>query len=424
MRGRLSRALSVVTPGLLVAATGVGAGDLATGGIAGSKLGVAVLWAVALGAAMKFLLSENLARWQLATGETVLEGALTRLGPLVRLGFLAYLLPWSFYTGAALMSACGVTAHAIWPALDDPAEARLIFGAAHGLAGLALVWLGGFRAFEKVMGVCIAVMFVSVIATALMLQPDPLAIARGLLVPQMPDFAGEGLIWTIALMGGVGGTLTVICYGYWMREVGRTSPADLRTCRVDLAVGYGATALFGMSMVIIASGIRLDGSGATLVVRLAGQLEAALGPAGRWVFLAGAWAAVFSSLLGVWQSVPYVFTDYVRALRMRRGHGTSGGASPHAVNTRSWTYRGYLLALAALPTIQLARPFQQVQQYYAVVGAAFIPLLAVALLLLNARAAWIGPALRNGAGSTVALLVVLALALAAAWLEVVRGVGG
>ena len=35
---------------MLVAATGIGAGDLATAAFAGSKLGLAILWAVILGA--------------------------------------------------------------------------------------------------------------------------------------------------------------------------------------------------------------------------------------------------------------------------------------------------------------------------------------------------------------------------------------
>lgn len=101
--------LVVIGPGLLVAATGVGAGDLATAGFAGMHLGTAVLWAVVLGAFVKFVLTEGLARWQLATGETILEGAVTRLGRGVSVVFLLYLLPWSFFVGAALISACGVT---------------------------------------------------------------------------------------------------------------------------------------------------------------------------------------------------------------------------------------------------------------------------------------------------------------------------
>jgi Mn2+/Fe2+ NRAMP family transporter len=62
--------VAVAGPGLLLAATGVGGGDLATGSIVGSLLGTAVLWAVVVGAFLKYVVTEGLARWQLATGET------------------------------------------------------------------------------------------------------------------------------------------------------------------------------------------------------------------------------------------------------------------------------------------------------------------------------------------------------------------
>ncbi len=103
---------------MLIAATGVGAGDLATAGFAGGRLGLAVLWAVVLGAFLKFVLTEGLARWQLATGETLLDGAVRRLGPIVLIVFFVYLLPWTFLLGAALMSACGVITHTMMPVFD------------------------------------------------------------------------------------------------------------------------------------------------------------------------------------------------------------------------------------------------------------------------------------------------------------------
>jgi len=427
---RLRNALAIVTPGLLVAATGVGAGDLTTGGIAGSKLGVAILWVVALGAFIKFVLSEGLARWQLATGSTILEGAIAKLGPIVSVVFLVYLLPWSFFTGAAMMSACGITMHAIAPLTDDAQTGKLIWAGVHSIIGVVLVWLGGFKLFERVMGVCVAIMFVSVITTAALLAPDLGDIASGLFIPTIPDFRGEGLTWSIALMGGVGGTLTIICYAYWMREVGRTTPASLRTCRIDLAVGYGATALFGMAMVIIASGITIDGKGATLIIKLADQLQTTLGPAGKWIFLIGVWAAVFTSLLGVWQSVPYVFADYVRTVRKVHFRASSGatdatmGTSLLAcdfVNTRSWAYRGFLLAIALIPFIQVMQPFAAVQKYYAVMGAAFVPMLALVLLLLNTPRKWVGETLRNHIVTAALLVSCLLLAGIAAYFEIRRG---
>jgi len=408
--------LGLIGPGLLVAATGVGAGDLATAGFAGSKLGAAVLWAVALGALLKYVLTEGLTRWQLATGETFLEGAILRLGRAAGLMFLCYLLPWSFFVGAALISACGVTAHAILPIFDDVAEGKLLLGAAHSALGLALALTGGYRLVERVMAACIAVMFVAVISTAILMQPDPNLIATGLLIPRIPDLHSGGLTWTVALMGGVGGTLTIICYGYWIRERGRTSSAALGTCRIDLATGYTATALFGMSMVVIASGLKLDGSGASLIIGLADQLAAHIGKVGRWMFLVGAWTAVFSSLLGVWQAVPYVFADFWRLHGMARGRA-AGTALSARVDTASRPYRLYLFALASVPMLQVGHPFREVQQYYAVIGAAFIPLLALALLIMNGKRAWVGVH-RNRPATALLLCLTLLLSLVAGYLEV------
>lgn len=380
-------------PGLLLAATGVGAGDLATAAFAGGQLGTTVLWAAALGAALKFALNEGLARWQLATDQSFLEGVATRLGRIWLWLFLPYLLLWSYFVGAALISACGVAAQALWPLSTDPVQGKRLWGVAHALAGLALVWIGGFRIFEWAMRICIALMFVVVLGTAARLWPGTFELAQGLW-PRLPP-TQQGLGWTLALIGGVGGTLTVLCYGYWIRAAGRVGIASLRTTRIDLAAGYAMTALFAMAMVVIGSRVPVSGSGATLIVDLGLALELALGPGARWAFLVGAWGAMFSSLLGVWQAVPYLFADLCRVL------GLSAVVPSKLEGSRP--YRAYLLALALLPMLSLAFSFQTVQQIYAITGALFIPVLALALLWMNGRRAWVG-AHTNGPVTVVALI--------------------
>lgn len=392
--------LAVVGPGLLVAATGVGAGDLATAGFTGSILGTAVLWAVVVGGVLKFVLNEGLARWQLATGQTLLEGVARHFGEVVGWVFLPYLLLWSFFVGSALISACGVTIHAIVPVFAGAATGKVVFGIMASLVGLVLVWLGGYRLFEKVMGVCIGLMFVTVVVTAILVWPGTAAVMRGLFVPIIPDAAGKGVTWTVALIGGVGGTLTVLCYGYWIREEGREGVEGVRTCRIDLGVGYAMTILFGIAMVIIGSTVTVDGRGAGLVVALADQLGERLGPVGRTVFLAGALGAVFSSLLGVWQSVPYLFADIWRLFLRRRVFPKA--ASSDTVDTRTLPYRLYLVGIAFVPMLGLLMSFRQAQKLYAIVGAAFMPLLALALLILNGRRAWVGDRVNRPA--TVAAL--------------------
>lgn len=379
-------------PGLLLAATGVGAGDLATAAFAGQRLGTTVLWAVVLGAALKWALTEGLARWQLARGTSVLEGLTGRFGRAVLIGFLGFLLLWSFFVGAALISAAGVAAQALLPLSEDPVRGKQLWGGLQSLIAGGLVLLGGFGGFARLMKLCIALMFVVVLLATLAQWPGTAIVLDGLLQPQ-PSLAGAAEArWTLALMGGVGGTVTLLCYGYWLREREAAAPETLRGCRLDLAMGYGMTALFGLAMVIIGSGVSVEGSGTNLLVALAAPMEDALGVVGRWAFLIGAWAAIFSSLVGVWQSVPYLYADSFRLL----GLAHTGPLS------ESLSYRLALAGLVVVPMAGLFGSFRTLQFLYGLVGAAFLPLLAAALLALNNRAE-LG-VLRNGWASNLALI--------------------
>ena len=76
--------LALIGPGIVLAATGVGAGDLVAASVSGARYGYAIAWAALVGAALKFVLSEGLARWQLATGTTLLTLTLDPSPPLGR----------------------------------------------------------------------------------------------------------------------------------------------------------------------------------------------------------------------------------------------------------------------------------------------------------------------------------------------------
>ena len=201
---------ALLGPGLLLAATGVGGGDLATASFVGDLLGTAVLWAALVAAFMKFVVTEGLARWQLATGDTLLEGVAHRFGRGVIGVFLAYLLLWSFFVGSAQMSANGATLHAMFPVFADARDGKIAFGVISSLVGVALVLWGGFRAFEIAMRLCVGTMFVMVIVAAVFFWPGTGAVLEGLFVPRIPRLDANAIIWTVALIGGLGGTLTVL----------------------------------------------------------------------------------------------------------------------------------------------------------------------------------------------------------------------
>jgi Mn2+/Fe2+ NRAMP family transporter len=390
---------SKVALGLLVAATGVGAGDLITASLAGSHLGLAILWAAAAGAVLKWVLNEGIARWQMATSTTMLEGWADHLGAVVHWAFFVYFIVWSYIVGGALINACGVAGAGLLP-LGDPHTSKIVWGMVHSAVGLAIVWAGGFRAFEAVMSGLAGLMVVTVLATVILISPDWHGLIKGLLIPRIPP-GGAG--WLVALMGGVGGTVTLLCYSYWIREKGRSGRQGVKDCRFDLAVAYALTAFFGAAMVIIGSRVKVGGSGDNVALILADQLAGVLGPPGRYIFLLGFWGAVFTSLLGVWQGVPYMFADFLQ-LRRRSERNSSG---PSDLKKYS-AYRFYLLALGTAPLSLLWLKVQLVQYIYGIVGALFMPFVALTLLLLNNRVRLVGREFRNGWVINVLLALTLA----------------
>jgi len=394
--------------GFVVAATGVGAGDMITGSIAGSKYGVVLVWAALGGALIKFLLNEGIARWQMATGTTILEGWVGRLGRWIRWVFLVYFLIWSYSVGGALINACGVAGVGLFP-IGDVQTSKIVWGVFHALAGFGLAWFGGFRLFQNVMSALTALMFVTVIGTMVLLKPDWGSIGRSLFRADLPPHSA---VWVLGVLGGVGGTVTILSYSYWIRGKGRAGRAGLKACRLDLGVGYILTGLFGVAMIIIGSRIVVEGEGAKVALALADQLGGVLGPAGRWIFLWGFWGAVFTSLLGVWQGVPYLFVDF---MRLRRGGLAAAGETDL---TKTAAYRAFLAALTFVPLHTLWFKVQQVQIVYAVLGALFMPLLALTLLLLNNRRAWVGE-FRNRRPLNAALTFVLGLFLYLGFREII-----
>jgi Mn2+/Fe2+ NRAMP family transporter len=211
----------------------------------------------------------------------------------------------------------------------------------------------------------------------------------------------------MGIIGGIGGTLTLLSYNYWMAEKGWRGAAWARGMRFDLAVGYTLTGLFGLSVIVLGALVLMPHgvtvSGTKSVLEMATLLGERLGRGGTLIFVAGIWAAMFSSLLGVWQGVPYLFSDYV-ALFRNAGSPARGGT----FSSRSALYRGYALFMTFPPMLLLLleRPVWLVLAY-AVIGALFMPFLGATLLVMNNRAE-LGR-LKNGWLANAALITSLLL---------------
>ncbi|MEU6696615.1 Nramp family divalent metal transporter [Pseudonocardia sp. NPDC046786] len=443
-----ARRIRSIGPGLVAAATGVGAGDLVATMVAGASFGTVLLWAAIAGTLVKLALGEAVGRWHLASGATMLDGW-RRLGRWATVFFGVYIVIWGFVYGATAMSAVGLPLNAMF----DGLSVRW-WGILAGIAGLLLVWFQRYGLFEKIMTVLVGVMFVSVIGIAILVGPDLGAIASGL-VPRLPS---GSTVYVLGLIGGVGGTITMSSYGYWLYAKGWKGPKWLSMMRLDNAVGYFLTGLFVIAMLVVGStilfGMEITESDRGLLI-LGDRLGELHGEGVRILFLIGFLAATVTSLIGVWNGVSLLFTDWTRSIRLphgtraaigteaatptvltaqesaeagdpdpersgavdaERGEGPGrAGVYEAAAAERSWAFRGYLLWLTFPPMglLFLDRPFA-LTLVYGVLGSFFMPFLAITLLLLlntrlvprEGRSGWLSNSLLVVASILFAVLLV------------------
>lgn len=407
-----------IGPGIVVAATGVGAGDLVATLIAGSKFGYTLMWAAVIGCLVKIALAEAVGRWHLATGRTLFDGWRT-LGGWTTGYFAVYVVVWGFVYGATAMSSSALPIVALFP--DGPGLKT--WAIITGLIGLVFVWFNQYAVFEKVMTVLIGVMFVVVVYVAIRVVPDLGASFAGLL-PVLPD---GSLVYTLGLIGGVGGTITMAAYGYWVNAKGWSDSAWMKVMRIDNRVAYITTGVFVVAMLIVGAEL-LHSSQIALtqgdrgLIDLGKVLEDRFGAGTAKLFLVGFFATSFSSLIGVWHGVSLMFADFVERIRAGRGDvgaagAAAGGAGSGTVGRqeRSVPFRAYLLWLTFPPMtlLWLDEPFGLVIGY-GVLGAFFMPFLALTLIwLLNSsrtprqwRNGWLSNGMLGAAGLLFVVLCV------------------
>ena len=383
-----------IGPGIVAAATGVGAGDLVATLIAGSLFGYTLLWAAVIGAVLKISLAEAVGRWSLAGGRTIFDGW-SSLGRWASVYFGVYVVFWGFVYGAAAMTATALPLAALFPAVDLKVWAMIA-----GVTGLGLTWINSYAAFEKIMTGFVGIMFVTVVGLVVIVTPNIPALLSGL-VPMLP--AGSAY-YTLGLIGGVGGTITIAAYGYWIGQKGWRTPHWMRVMRLDNRVGYAVTGVFVIAMLIVgaellySAGIALQGGNRGLL-DLGNVLEDRFGRPVAILFLVGFWATSFSSLLGVWNGVSLMFADFVAHVRGKAGDEAARGQ-------KSPAFRAYLFWLTFPPMLLLfiGRPFGLIVAY-GVLGSLFMPFLALTLIwLLNSertprewRSGWLSNAMLGAA---------------------------
>jgi Mn2+/Fe2+ NRAMP family transporter len=256
------------------------------------------------------------------------------------------------------------------------------------------------------MKLLVGVMGFSILICALLIVNDWSHVVTGLVIPTVPAASGT---YVLSIIGGIGGSITMLSYNYWMREEKLAGSDALGYVRGDIAVAYLFTAIFGMSIMLIANEAffvpRATITDAQAVPKMAEVLGTLLGQFGVYAYSIGFWAAVFASLLGVWQSVPYLYADFYGVLTRKPIDERRA-----LTNVKSTPYRLALvfLTLVPIPFAFTGRPVAIIV-IYTIVGSLFVPFLAATLLYLNNRVAWTAAVPKNHWTTNLVLVAILAL---------------
>ncbi|MDX2825378.1 Nramp family divalent metal transporter [Streptomyces ipomoeae] len=386
---------ALLGPGLVLAATSVGAGDMVTSLAGAAGYGMGLMWAIVIGVVLKYALTEAVGRLYMATGQTVIM-SLKSAARWLPVAFIAFVLVLGLLYGAALSSVASLALTTLFPALPLRPVAVAI-----ALAAAGIVYIGRYVLFERVMSVFMLAKFLgmAVLAVAMLATADDLPGLLGTLRPRLPE--GD-LVTVLALIGGVGGTAGIASYSYWVRERGWADRSRLGLMRADSAVSYAFTFLFVLCTTVVGAGL-LYGTGGTItgndgLAALADPLGADLGSVARVLFLGTFFLVTLSALVGGFNALCYMLADSLRALR-----GIPEAEAERHIGQTSRPFRFFVLycAVTAVAVTFLGRPVPLVLTY-AAVGSLILPLLSGALLvLLNRRD--VDPAYRNGITSNVLL---------------------
>jgi Mn2+/Fe2+ NRAMP family transporter len=409
------RRFKLIGPGLVVAATGVGAGDMVTSLAAGTQFGTVLVWTIVMGAILKFTLTEGLGRWYMATKTTILDGWRS-MGLWASIYFIFYLVLVTFFYGAAAPSAAALAVTAMFPGVM-PLWAWAILHSV--IFGFGICIIGRYRLFERVMEFFVGLMFFTVVGLALLLGPNVGELALGTVVPRIPE---GSLRYALAVLGGVGGTFTLVSYTYWVRERGWRRPSWIPMMRTDLGVGYLVTAIFMVAMLVIGAELLFVSgesiSGEEGLVALSDPIAERFGVVASWMFLIGFWAAATSSITGAWNGGAYLFGDLVRSVRQ-----VPEEQGEEYLSEKSVWFRGFLVWLTFPPMLLLSfeEPVLMVI-IYASLGALFMPFLAITLIwLLNLR---VGREYRSGLLSNIILAASVLIFAVLAVQEIMGAIGG
>ena len=324
-------------PGLIITAVIVGSGELIVTPKLGASVGFGMLWFIVLGCMLKVFVQIELGRHAVTHGTTTLAALDDLPGPRLRASWVLWL--WLLmYAGlvfqvagmvggvASILSIAGLP-------LPVPATAVLV-----GASCALLLLFGRYRFVEAFSTFLVAAFTITTMVAVIALQTTPYAVTLAQLVDGFRFRLPPSFNVAFAAFGIIGvGASELIYYPYWCLEKGYArrvgandgSPAWserargwLRIMKIDASLSFvlytAATVAFYLLGAAILHGKGLVVEDAHMIDTLSHMYRETFGQWSLWVFLAGAFAVLYSTVFGATASNARLFADGLEVFGLRR----------------------------------------------------------------------------------------------------------
>lgn len=367
--GAIGRTWSLLGPGILLAATSIGASHLVLAPRAGLLYGPLLLWLVLAAHLFKYPAFEFGPRYALATGESLLAGYDRVPGPrhwalwvfalFTALQGVGVALAVTSITAAVLCVALGGLSFEWWGVVVVTVSAGLLV-------------LGRFGAMEVVNKLMMAALTLVTVVTFLARPPAP-ADWTHLVRPALPE---GSILLVAALIGWLPTGIDVsIWHSQWALRTrsrwealeaaasgtskaagGAGSQGLLRRGLLDMRAGYGLSLVLAIFFLFLGTHIPMAASrgmdGAQVAVAISEAYAGVLGP---WIvpaFLMTAFFAMFSTTYVVMDGFPRALAESFRLLVPSRRSGPEWTTPYYGLLAVVWlSVSGILLAVGKRPIL-------------------------------------------------------------------------
>jgi Mn2+/Fe2+ NRAMP family transporter len=394
----LSSALRRIGPGMVLAASIVGSGELIATTTLGAQVGFTALWIILVSCAIKPVVQGELGRYTIATGHTGLEGFNRMPGPRLWVSWLvwawAVMVLLTMLQVGGMYGGVGQVLHLLVPQVSVNVWVGVCL-----VITVSVLLGGGYKRIEKLALVKVGFFsLLTICAAAVLLRRTGAVTAADLTAGLSFGLPAAGLATAMAVFGitGVGAT-ELVQYPYWCVEKGYAryvGPRDgsaawvlrargwIRVMHLDILCSMVIYTLATIAFYLLGAGV-LHKSGLIPAQRdtiqvLSRLYTQTLGEWALWVFYAGAVITLYGTIFASTAAHSRLFADAVRV---------GGGYAREDPEARRWWRNVFLLVLAVLPPSFYWFFESPVKMVLAggMAQAAMLPLIGLAAIYLRHR---------------------------------------